>query len=158
MALTDKLSAIGNAIREKTGDTGLLTLDAMPEAIASIGGALPDSITKLDGGSFTPAATISTSDMKIQHNLGVIPKVAIVWCDGESVPNDSVLIGALFRHDQNGSTEFRCAMSALGNTFDGMNYNMTGYERQSLTEDFFCLYHGARFYEAGVTYKWLAWA
>ena len=36
MALTDKLSAIGNAIRAKTGGTALLTLDQMPSAIASI--------------------------------------------------------------------------------------------------------------------------
>ena len=36
MALTDKLSAIGVAIREKTGGTELMTLDEMPSAIASI--------------------------------------------------------------------------------------------------------------------------
>lgn len=36
MALTDKLSAIGAAIREKTGKTELLTLDQMPIEIASI--------------------------------------------------------------------------------------------------------------------------
>ena len=36
MALTDKLTAIGNAIREKTGGTDLLTLDQMPAKIASI--------------------------------------------------------------------------------------------------------------------------
>ena len=36
MALTDKLSAIGDAIRAKTGGTELLTLDAMPNEIASI--------------------------------------------------------------------------------------------------------------------------
>lgn len=36
MALTNKLSAIGNAIREKTGSTALMTLDAMPAAIAGI--------------------------------------------------------------------------------------------------------------------------
>lgn len=41
MALTDKLSAIGVAIREKTGGTELLTLDAMPDEIRGIqtGGA-----------------------------------------------------------------------------------------------------------------------
>lgn len=38
MALTDKLSAIGNAIREKTGGSAKLTLDEMPNAIASISG------------------------------------------------------------------------------------------------------------------------
>ena len=38
MALTDKLTAIGNAIREKTGGTELLTLDQMATQIASIQG------------------------------------------------------------------------------------------------------------------------
>ncbi len=36
MALIEKLSAIGNAIREKTGGTELLTLDQMPGEIAGI--------------------------------------------------------------------------------------------------------------------------
>lgn len=36
MALTDKLSAIGNAIRNKTGKTDLLTLDQMPTEIGAI--------------------------------------------------------------------------------------------------------------------------
>ena len=36
MALTDKLSAIGAAIREKTGKTELIKLDDMPQEIASI--------------------------------------------------------------------------------------------------------------------------
>ena len=36
MALIDKLSAIGDAIRAKTGGTELLTLDQMPDAIAAI--------------------------------------------------------------------------------------------------------------------------
>ena len=36
MALTDKLSAIGDAIRAKTGKTGKLTLDQMPNEIKSI--------------------------------------------------------------------------------------------------------------------------
>lgn len=36
MALTDKLTAIADAIRDKTGDTALLTLDAMPTAISNI--------------------------------------------------------------------------------------------------------------------------
>lgn len=36
MALTDKLTAIADAIRAKDGSTALLTLDEMPEAIAAI--------------------------------------------------------------------------------------------------------------------------
>lgn len=38
MALTDKLTAIGDAIREKTGTTELLKLDEMPGVIANISG------------------------------------------------------------------------------------------------------------------------
>jgi hypothetical protein len=44
MALTDKLSAIGDAIRSKSGTTDLMTLDAMPAAIEAIttGGSSED--------------------------------------------------------------------------------------------------------------------
>jgi len=38
MALTDKLTDIADAIRAKTGESDLLTLDEMPSAIASISG------------------------------------------------------------------------------------------------------------------------
>lgn len=38
MALTEKLTAIGNAIRSKTGGTDPLTLDQMPSAIKGISG------------------------------------------------------------------------------------------------------------------------
>ena len=45
MALTDKLSAIGTAIRNKTGKTALMTLDEMPTEIAGIstGSDIPES-------------------------------------------------------------------------------------------------------------------
>ena len=53
MALTNKLTNIANAIREKTGSTELLTLDAMPTAISSIttgeGGGLPDGALTITG-------------------------------------------------------------------------------------------------------------
>lgn len=54
MALTNKLSAIGDAIREKTGKTDLMTLDEMPVEIASIttgggGGDLPEEAFNFTG-------------------------------------------------------------------------------------------------------------
>lgn len=55
MALTNKLTAIADAIRDKTGDTALLTLDAMPVAIQGIevgggGGAdLPEEALNITG-------------------------------------------------------------------------------------------------------------
>lgn len=49
MALTDKLGNIADAIRDKTGSTDSLTLDAMPEAIRSIetGGSSPTLATSI---------------------------------------------------------------------------------------------------------------
>ena len=49
MALTDKLAAIGNAIREKTGNTSLLTLDQMPAEIASIHGGGDATMKTVEG-------------------------------------------------------------------------------------------------------------
>lgn len=49
MALTDKLKAIANAIREKTGKTDPLTLDQMPDEISGIvSGDGEDLDTELD--------------------------------------------------------------------------------------------------------------
>lgn len=50
MALTDKLVAIANAIRAKTGETEQMTLDQMATAIAGIAGG---GIEGAAGGKFT---------------------------------------------------------------------------------------------------------
>lgn len=47
MALTDKLTEIGNAIRSKTGTTNTLTLDEMAEAIRGISGEGGSSLEPL---------------------------------------------------------------------------------------------------------------
>ena len=59
MALTNKLSAIGNAIREKTGGTALLTLDQMPTEISNIqGGGTVEELTITSNGTYNPPAGI----------------------------------------------------------------------------------------------------
>lgn len=62
MALTDKLTAIADAIRGKTGGTDTLTLDQMAEAIAAIeaggGGDVPDALFAVylyPGGDYDPS-------------------------------------------------------------------------------------------------------
>lgn len=59
MALTNKLSAIGDSIRAKTGKTELLTLDEMPTEINSISGAAEPVIEALD---ITTNGTYTASD------------------------------------------------------------------------------------------------
>ena len=57
MALIDKLTAIADAVRGKTGGTDLLTLDGMAAAISGISsGGLPAGIAEYEVQTFTPEA------------------------------------------------------------------------------------------------------
>lgn len=79
MALTDKLTAIGNAIRAKTGGSALLTLDQMPTAIANIqtgGNPVVNSLSVTANGTYTAPSgvdgyspvTVSVPDGKLWSN------------------------------------------------------------------------------------------
>lgn len=90
MALTDKLTAIGDAIRSKTGGSDLLTLDEMPQEIQSIqtggGGtsdtSLADSI--LDG-TITSYSSDTLTEIK-SNGFSGCPELTSVVC-----PNVSTL-------------------------------------------------------------------
>ena len=59
MALTDKLTAIADAIRSKTGSTEPMTLDEMAVAIANITtGSVPSDTITLDDGTELPKPTL----------------------------------------------------------------------------------------------------
>lgn len=114
MALTEKLSAIGNAIRSKTGGTDLLTLDEMPQEIQSIqtgggGGAdtgLADSI--VDGSITTYSSDIqSLRHFAFQYcynltsvslpNITSIPNGAFGYCSKLTdctFPNVEEIVGS----------------------------------------------------------------
>ena len=67
MALIDKLSAIGDAIREKTGTTELMTLDAMPAAIQGIetgGGIEVEPIVLTGAQSYGCSGQMNTTYIK----------------------------------------------------------------------------------------------
>ena len=85
MALTDKLSAIGNAIREKTGGTNLLTLDQMPTEISNIqGGGTVEELTITSNGTYNPPTGID----------GYAPVVVNVPQDGGPPESAFVLTGS----------------------------------------------------------------
>ena len=77
MALTDKLTAIADAIRAKTGGTDLLAFpDGFLQAIAAIEAGGGGGSAKIVTETFTVAEDTSTP-FEITHNLGSIPKIAI---------------------------------------------------------------------------------
>lgn len=80
MALTDKLTAIADAIRGKTGGADALTLDAMAAAIEALetgGGS-----ARIATGTYTPAEDITIANNEgfaIEHNAGFIPRAFIFY-------------------------------------------------------------------------------
>ena len=74
MALTDKLTAIGDAIRTKTGGTDLLTLDQMATEIANIQGG---------GGGSIDFANLKSTSYTYSANSDFVP---IQW--GSMGPKD----------------------------------------------------------------------
>lgn len=83
MALIDKLTAIADAIRGKTGGTALLTLDDMAAAIAGIpSGGGGGSGLAYDMGEFVLESDSNvTSPTYISHNFGEKPGFVLVWTD-----------------------------------------------------------------------------
>lgn len=86
MALTDKLAAIADAIRGKTGGTELLTLDGMVDAINTIQTGSGGTGLAYDMGEFILDADIKSNSSSlinnpIPHNLGATPDFILVWTD-----------------------------------------------------------------------------
>jgi hypothetical protein len=89
MALIDKLTAVANAIRGKTGGTEPLTLDQMAVAITGIqtGGGSSGGASGIYMAKVTP--TEDLSEMTITHNLGTTDiLLAACWAEtlGDIVP------------------------------------------------------------------------
>ena len=73
MALIDKLTSIGNAIRAKTGKTGGLTLDAMVSEIAGIEtGITPTGTTSIKANGTYPVAEYAYAEVDVP-STGITP-------------------------------------------------------------------------------------
>ena len=103
MALTEKLRAIGDAIRGKTGKTAEMTLDQMVAEIAGIeaGG---------NGLLYDMGDIVLDADLQdtygIPHNLGAVPDFVVVWSDdfvNRAIPTDYAdNVGFIFMRDISG--------------------------------------------------------
>ena len=103
MALTDKLTAIANAIRTKTGKTDSLTLDQMPSEIESISGgsSAPESDPREVYGGTRPAEWLRLPDYdKVEQNTMYLlvelkenyPNKAVFMFRAESATVDEGLV------------------------------------------------------------------
>lgn len=172
MALTDKLVAIADAIRGKTGDTALLTLDEIAAAIAGIQSGSGSGLA-YDMGEFV--LEYDTNSAYINHNLGENPGYILVWTDdyvGVTNPNrdNATALGFVWFNQIMGLENwFTTASKGEGTTVyftqnrgaDGMNVvkpTSAAYTLQSdsvSAESFRLVKCGTNtYYRGGTTYKY----
>ena len=165
MALTNKLSAIGDAIREKTGKADKLTLDQMPLEIASIvsgggsdGGASGISAISMGEITYSGRQTIMT----IEHGLGVKPDAIFVYVPGFTFPTNGEvnLLGFLWvgypYHTNSGARESSAvSMTTATNTPFGFGVNNL---QVTVTETNFEAGRPSSvyYYNSGLTFRWCA--
>lgn len=174
MALTDKLTNIADAIREKTGSTRTMNLEGMAAAIAEITGGGSAGLA-YDMGEFVLDADDKYVDPpSIPHNLGEIPEFILVWTDdfaGLSKENPAAQqcnLGYVWLKNLIGMLQ-RLSTAATGDSLTvNFNLNSGDYRIQPIlpnsavyltkqpTAEGFGLNQtsGSWYWRAGVTYKY----
>lgn len=167
MALTEKLSAIGDAIREKTGKEELLTLAQMPLEIASIetGGGSSGGASGIYMAKITPAQNI-TGNFSITHNLGTTDILYVaVWAEslGEIILTDSPTLCKMWAKTDittrrgGGGFSTGYTWSSSNSYADTQSPNVSGYEKLTISDENTISLPRASsgsttYYVAGVTY------
>ena len=93
MTAKEKLTALADAVREKTGEAGMLSLDAMTALVRGIeAGGLPKGWAT---GQFNTTSATVNGEFEIEHGLNAVPHVVIVFCENPTPTN--YLIHSFFR-------------------------------------------------------------
>lgn len=164
MALIEKLTGIADAIREKNGETGAMTLDGMKVAIEALelGGNV-----RIATGTYTAASNQAVSAVAFEHGLGRIPDFVMIYENGVFNPGASVTTCVLLNEfaavKPNGdltraSHGIRAGVDCYYGSASASNTNITdqkinfyGILRRSDTSSLI-----AGNYYAGKTYRWIA--
>lgn len=162
MGLIEKLTAVADAIRSKTGSTDEMTLDQMAAAISGIetgGGS-----SAFHSGSFTPAENVLTATVDVGNSfdrfllvpnaeladLGIGAKTFFLFfCDRTKAQP--------YRFIYSGNSGFTGSSPTTYSTFNfSMGYGPTIGETQITFKNGTS---GATlgYFVAGVTYRWIAW-
>lgn len=161
MALTNKLTAIADAIRGKTGKTEEMTLDQMPLEIAGIvaGGDLPAGISAVSMGEVT--LSDRESSLTVEHGLGVKPDAIILYIPNFAYPATEVNILGFFWCGQpvrtGATTTYEDGAIAMVISTD---YTGFAYSWLTVVVDSFRFTanrpSSVYYYKPGYTYRWCA--
>ena len=135
------------------------------------GSGLPSVISKIDGGSFTPASDTQCNKYSIQHNLGEMPKGAIIWCpelmDSETAPLEYGVVYAFLSFLQiatkDGGYTYGFNHWYRRTTFAGaylreLIFSSETIRSKYVTTTTFTHNINDNYYFSGKTYNWIAWA
>ena len=173
MALTDKLTNIADAIREKTGSTRTMNLEEMAAAIAGITGGGVIGLAYDMGEFVLDADTKHLDPTSIHHNLGEVPEFILVWTDdfaGLSEENPAAQqcnLGYVWLKNLTGMLQ-RLSTAATGDSL-AVNFNLVSGDyriqpiapnsaayltKQPTAEGLGLNQIGNNYWRAGVTYKY----
>lgn len=107
LSVNEKMTAIANAIRSKTGETSPLNLDGMVEAINGISSSADSLISVTRFASGTYKGSVKTINNVVIDSIGFKPIVFLLRNDG-SIHSDSsdspyFLLGAAFVYKPDGT-------------------------------------------------------
>ncbi|MBR6676139.1 MAG: hypothetical protein IKL24_02275 [Clostridia bacterium] len=163
----EKLTALADAVREKTGEGGKLSLDRMTALIKALSvgeGDLPDG---WDTGSFTFSEDTlgdeNENGIFIDHKLGKIPNFVFIWL------NDPLAMGrnqwrAIVKYnlgedvDEETGEVTPSYFDVVGMRMSNATHTATRVSPDWLdrTDAFYLPYYTSTYYKAGYTYNWLA--
>ena len=119
MALTNKLTAIADAIRSKTGTTDSLTLDQMPTAIDGIqaGGGDADAVSSK---VYISKVAADGNYVDVVHNLGTTDiLLAVLWDETDSWVNGKYTMMSMYFKNNYYSTSGKIGDNIVG-VYDGI--------------------------------------
>lgn len=130
--------------------------------------SLPSSISKIDGGSFTPTTNVAPTALWISHNMGVVPKGFVIWTDDNEIRTASTLAVRTFvagycdlRGVSSGGVNYDIYQMMLNRTTNGADNIASGHTTPLegyATNTQFRFQTQSFYYAQNVEYKWLAWA
>lgn len=161
MTAKEKLTALADAVREKTGETASLSLDAMTALISAlkVGGGLPSGIAM---GEFVTTDETKGGDFSIEHGLGKMPNFVFIWTTATEHHNNCFRFVSVANLNEiyddeigeyypksNAQYSIADTASSFRNTPCSRNY----YDNK----DVFWLPDTLnRYYYPGIPYKWIA--
>lgn len=162
--LNSDLGDVADAIRAKSGGSSQL---AFPSGfiseignISTGGGGLPTGMTNSGSGSFTFASR-TVLNTAINHGLSFTPRAVVIWTNTEPSAADMcycLLTRQLANNTGTVKTErFLVAKNTAAQGIEITTYNSTDADF-FITSTTFNIGHGSRYYAAGETYYWFAFA